>query len=94
MSSLQVVATIPTNGDSAAAEALSALAAASREEEGCLRYDVFASGAAAGVFVTVEEWRSQEDLDTHMTTPHVGQAFEVVGPLLTGEVAIHPLQDL
>ena len=94
MSSLQVVATLPTNGDPAAAEALSTLAAASREEEGCLRYDIFASASASGVFVTIEEWRSQEDLDAHMTTPHIGQAFEVVGPMLTGEVTIHPLKDI
>ena len=94
MSSLQVVATLPTNGDAAAGAALKTLAAASREEEGCLRYDVFESASAPGVFVTIEEWRSQEDLDTHMTTPHVAQAFEVAGPMLTGEVTIHPLKDI
>lgn len=92
MSSLQVVATIPTTGDSAAGAALATLAETSRAEDGCLRYDVFESAGTPGVFVTIEEWRSQEDLDAHMTTPHVGQAFETVGPLLAGEVAIHPLK--
>ncbi len=94
MSSLQVVATLPTNGDPAAAQALKDLAVASREEEGCIRYDVFESTGAPGVLVTIEEWRAQEDLDAHMSTPHVGQAFEIAGPLLTGEVAIHMLKAL
>ena len=38
--------------------------------------------------------RSQADLDAHMGQPHVGKAFEVAGPLLAGEVAIHPLTAL
>ena len=92
MSAFQVVATLPTNGDPAVGPALAALAEASRQEEGCLRYDVFESSGVAGVFVTIEEWRSQEDLDAHMSTAHVAEAFEVAGPLLTGEVAIHPLK--
>ncbi len=89
---LRVVATIPTNGDPAAATALAGLARASRDEDGCLGYDVFESAGAPGVFVTIEEWRSQADMDAHMGTPHVAEAFEVAGPLLTGELAIHPLK--
>ncbi len=93
---LNVVATIPIDPARAdeAAPALAALAEASRAEEGCLRYDVFASASTPGVFVTVEEWRSQEDLDGHMGQPHVAKAFEVAGPLIVGDIAIHPLNAL
>jgi quinol monooxygenase YgiN len=91
---LRVVATVPIDPARAteAAPALAALAEASRGDEGCLSYDVFESAATPGLFVTVEAWRSQADLDAHMAQPHVATAFEVAGPLLTGEVAIHPLK--
>lgn len=93
---LTVVATIPLDAERAAeaAPALAELAAASRTDQGCLRYDVYASTSVPGTFVTVEEWESQGDLDAHMGQPHVAKAFEVAGPLLVGEVTIHPLADL
>lgn len=93
---LRVVATIPTDPARAeeVAAALAELAAATLEEEGCLAYDVYASAAAPGVFVTVEAWRAQADLDAHMSTPHIAKAFEVLGGALAGDVAIHPLQPI
>lgn len=96
MTTLRVVATIPTNPemDDAVRAGLAELVAATREEEGCLAYDAFESAATPGVFVTVEEWRGQEDLDAHMTTPHIAKAFEVLGGAISGEVAIHPLSPL
>lgn len=96
MTTLRVVATIPTNpemGDAVRA-GLAELVAATREEEGCVEYDAFESSATPGVFVTIEAWRSQEDLDAHMTTPHIAKAFEVLGGALAGDVAIHPLSPL
>ncbi|WP_323793137.1 putative quinol monooxygenase [Nocardioides sp.] len=93
---LRVIATIPLDPERAAeaAPALAELAASSRGDAGCLAYEVFASATAPGVYVTVEEWTAQSDLDAHMTQPHVGKAFEVLGPLLAGEVAIHVLKSL
>lgn len=93
---LNVVATIPIDPTrvSEAGPALAELARASSAEEGCLRYEVFASTSAPGTFVTIEEWRSQADMDSHMTQPHVAQAFEVAGPLLAGEIAIHVLGEV
>ena len=93
---LHVVATIPIRADGVegAHTALAELVAATLAEQGCLAYAAYESGAAPGLFVTVEEWRSQADLDAHMQTPHIARAFEVLGPVLEGEVAIHPLQPL
>lgn len=91
--SLRVIATIPIKPDSIeeARAALRVLVEATRTEEGCLTYDLFESGAAAGVFVTVEEWTDQAALDAHMKTPHIAEAFSVLGGALAGEVGIHPL---
>ena len=92
---LRVVATIPIDPAQAseAAAALATLAAATlKEEEGCYAYDVFESTMVPGTFVTVEAWRSQADMDAHMGTPHIGKAFEVLGPAIAGDIAIHPLK--
>ena len=91
---LRVVATVPIDPAKAteAAAALSTLAAASRDEEGCYAYDVFESATVPGTFVTVEAWRSQGDMDEHMRTPHIATAFEVLGPVIAGDVAVHPLK--
>ena len=93
---LRVVATLPIDPAKAteAAAALSTLAAASRDEEGCYAYDVFESATVPGTFVTVEAWRSQGDMDAHMGTPHIGKAVEVLGPVIAGEIAIHPLKSI
>ena len=90
---LHVVATLPT--DPASAEevraALVKLGAATLGEEGCYAYDVYESQSTPGVFVTVEAWRGQADLDAHMKTPHIAEAFTVLGDALTDKVAVHPL---
>jgi quinol monooxygenase YgiN len=93
---LRVVATLPLDPSKSVevAAALAILAAASLEEEGCYAYDVFESATAPGTFVTVEAWRSQGDLDAHMSTPHIGTAFEVLGPAIAGEIAVHPLKPI
>lgn len=93
MSDIRVVATIPARADATeqVRKALQELAAATRAEEGCVSYELFESGAAAGTFVTIETWRAQEDLEGHLGSAHVAAAFAAAGPLLAGEVAIHPL---
>ncbi len=39
-------------------------------EPGCLRFDVMENVSDPTRFALVEEWKSQEDLDNHRTTPH------------------------
>ncbi len=93
MSELHVVATIPVKAEHVESlrEALSGLAEATRQESGCLAYDLYESAVAPGVFVTVERWTDQAALDAHMQAPHVAAAFASADGALAGEVAIHPL---
>ncbi|WP_372728764.1 putative quinol monooxygenase [Nocardioides sp.] len=94
---LRVVATIPVTVESVEAvrAGLAELAAASlREEEGCLAYEAFESTSTPGTFVTIESWRSAEDMEAHMSTPHVAAAFETIGPVLAGDLVIHTLDAL
>ena len=57
------------------------LAQHSREEDGCIRYDVLQSTAEPQMFVLVEEWASSAHLDTHNLTPHVHEATMKATPL-------------
>lgn len=93
MTELHVVATIPAKpgSEETVRALLTTLAAATREEEGCLAYDLFESGAAPGTFVTLERWRAQADLDAHLTTPHIAEAMTASADHLGGDIAIHPL---
>ncbi len=93
MSDLHVVATIPAKPGSEAVvrDALIALAAATRDESGCVAYDLFESASTPGTFVTLEVWSGQADLDAHMQSPHIAAALGATAEHLGGEIAIHPL---
>lgn len=75
-------------------QALGALVAPTRDEEGCLAYELFESAAAPGTFVTQERWRGQDDLDAHLQTEHVQQALGAAGHALAAAPGIHPLVPL
>ncbi len=96
MSDLNVVAVIKAKPGSEAVlqQALTALTSASREEQGCVSYELFQSASEPVAFVTVEKWRSQDDLDAHMKTPHVAEAFQAAGEVISEPPAIHPLQPI
>lgn len=93
MSELHVVATIPAKPESVdhVRRMMQTLAAATRQEQGCIAYDVYESAAAPGTFVTVERWRGHPDLDEHLASPHIAEAFAAADGKLAGEVQIHPL---
>ena len=60
---------------------LGELMAKSREEVGCISYEVYQQVDAPHVFQTVEAWLSAADADAHMKTPHLGAAIAAAGPL-------------
>jgi quinol monooxygenase YgiN len=63
---------------------LSMLATQSRQEAGCLSYDVYQQAEGPHVFQTVEQWRDKAAADAHMKTAHVGAALTAATPLLAG----------
>jgi quinol monooxygenase YgiN len=93
MADLQAVAVITAKpgSEQLVGEALAALVEPTRAEAGCLSYDLFASVVDPVTFVTIETWRSQDDLDAHLQTPHVQQALAAAGDHLAQPPAIHPL---
>jgi quinol monooxygenase YgiN len=51
--------------------ALIRLLAPTRKEAGCVSYDVHQSADDPAKFLFYENWRSKEDLDAHMKSPHL-----------------------
>ncbi len=94
MADLRVVALIPAQpgSEDVIRAALRTLAETSRGHDGCTGYELFESAAVPGQFVTIETWRSQDDLDAHMQTEDVAAAFAAADGHLGGEVAVHPLR--
>ena len=94
LSDLKVVATITAKPESVdvVRAGLAELAAESLHEDSNVSYELFESAAERGTFVTIEVWRSEDDLDAHMKTPHLQKALSEFGEHLAAPPAIHPLR--
>jgi quinol monooxygenase YgiN len=60
--------------------------AASHEEDGVLRMALHRDLDRPDTLVVVEIFRSEEDHQRHLETPHYNRVVEVLGPLLAGDV--------
>jgi quinol monooxygenase YgiN len=70
------------------------LMAYSRQEPGCLQYDVFQNQDDPADFTTLEEWIDGECLEAHFQTPHFKTAIAQLNGLLSQEPDVrfyHPL---
>lgn len=96
MPDLAVVALInaKSGSEDQVRDALTALVAPTRDEAGCISYDLYESTTEPGTFVTVESWKAQEDLDGHMASPHIAATFAAAGDHLASQPAIHVLKPL
>jgi quinol monooxygenase YgiN len=61
---------------------LMGLVAPTRDEAGCLSYEILQNCADPCEFTFVEEWGSAAALDAHWATPHVQDALASGVPLL------------
>ena len=91
--SIHVVAVITAKpgSEDAVREAMKGIVGPTREEPGCLAYDLSESSSAPGTFITVEEWSDPSDLDKHLQTEHIQGALGVLGSELAAPPAIHAL---
>jgi quinol monooxygenase YgiN len=67
-------------------EVLEGFVAPTREEEGCIRYDLFLDVDHPGRFTFIEEWSSRECLEKHGQSAHIAAGREQF-PELLGEPA-------
>lgn len=64
-------------------EELLRLVAPTRREEGCIQYDLHEHTESSGAFMFYEIWRSRQDLEDHMVTPHFKDFMEKAEDLLS-----------
>ena len=74
------VDTIPA-GQADPAALLARLAQASRQEQGCLRFDVLQHTMRANHFTVVEIWESPKALEAHAAAQHTKQYRDALQPI-------------
>ena len=67
---------------------LLALVAPSRAEGACINYDLHRSVEDKTLFMFYENWTSREDLDQHLSMPHLDAFDENLEGMLAEEVEI------
>jgi quinol monooxygenase YgiN len=61
-----------------------AVADASRGEEGCIAYRVHEAVDGPNEFVFVEEWRDEAALQAHFRTPHIAEFMAAITNTIVG----------
>jgi len=81
------MATLQTRPDTAdqVADALTQLAVVTRAEDGCMSYQVHRATEDPTLLVTVEEWKSPEDIQRHFEMPYVKDLVAQAPSLLARE---------
>jgi quinol monooxygenase YgiN len=92
MSDLDVIAvlTAKVGSEEIVGAGLRSIVEPTRAEPGCVSYDLYTSAASPQTFITIERWKSQADLDAHMTTPHIAELVAAAGEHLA-DIGVHPL---
>ena len=69
------------------------VAAASREETGCVSYRLYEDTERENEFVFVEEWESGEPLQRHFATSHVNEFMQAIPETLVAppDVKFHTI---
>ena len=69
-------------------QALTDLIAPTRAESGCINYDLHVLSDDPSRFMFYENWRSKEDLDEHLSKPHLQDFLSQADELLAEPVSI------
>lgn len=93
---IKIMARISSRADAVAQlrEILGDLVGPSRNEPGCLSYELFQDEENPQDFVTVESWADSHAADAHMATPHVAEAIAKAASLLALPPRIHRFTQL
>ena len=70
------------------------VAAASRQEAGCLNYALFEDSERENEFVMIEEWEDDEALQRHFTTPHIAAFMSAMPATLVAppDIRFHTIE--
>ena len=65
-----------------------------KTEEGTLAFVLHKSVTEPGKFLCYEKYKDKEAFEAHTKTPHFGELFAKIGPLLAGEPAIEMYDEI
>ena len=65
------------------------LISATRNEKGCISYNLYASTEDNNVLVMLEEWKDSDALNNHMKTNHFKKFGKTIKHLLAKEIEIN-----
>ena len=65
-------------------DALSAMAAATRSDDGCVSYGFYADVTRPEMILGIEVWRDRAALDAHMSHDHTAEFIATVPDLVAG----------
>ncbi|MDX1672064.1 MAG: putative quinol monooxygenase [Balneolaceae bacterium] len=71
---------------------LSGLVSLTREEPGCLSYELLENMNNELEFTFVEEWRDEQALSKHFETDHIQNAIEMFPELVDGDLRLTKYQ--
>lgn len=69
-------------------QAVMALVAPTRQEPGCINYDLHRSSDDDGLFMLYENWVSKKDLDEHLKMPYLSDFLSKADTILDRPVEI------
>lgn len=72
--------------------AAQACVTATRQEAGCLAYDMYESLTEPGAFVAVEQWESEAAIDAHFLLPHTAAFLEAAAGCVTAPPLIEEFE--
>jgi quinol monooxygenase YgiN len=67
-------------------QALCAIVPLSRNEEGCLEYELFEPAQGSGEFLVLMRWESSKALAQHEASKHIGEFIQKYDQVLYSEV--------
>ena len=81
--------TFPVKADvrDEALELMREMASASREEQGCISYEVYTGLTNPNTLLLFQEWETVDALQGHFETSHMEEFLRVLPDVLDGEVA-------
>ena len=71
---------------------VNSLIATSRQDQGCVSYQLGAVAGKENTFAFVEQWQSMADLEAHTQQPHFTQAVEKFADLLSPPLEINVVE--
>lgn len=77
---------VKTEQQQEAVEMVQTLACASREEQGCLAYEVYLAADDPDTIVIWQQWACIEALEDHFSSDHVDAFLDAIPELIDGDV--------